>query len=300
MAGFYILYSAMNRRSFFTTLAGASTLGSLAGTANAQAVQRKGRLKQGITGGCLRGMPFEDQCREAARLGAKGFDLVGPDRFPILKKYGLVPSMVPSGSGIRDGIIHKELWDKFEPRMNADIDIAAEAGAPNVIVLAGERKRANDSAAMSDEQGLDNAATFLNRLKKHAEDKGVTLSVELLNSKVNHPRYMCDHTSWGAELCKRVNSPRVKLLYDIYHMQIMEGDVIRTIRDNMQWIGHFHTAGNPGRNEFDLDTQELNYRGICKAIADLGYQGFLSHEYGPSKGKDPIKLLDEMMTICDV
>jgi hydroxypyruvate isomerase len=117
---------------------------------------------------------------------------------------------------------------------------------------------------------------------------------------VNHPRYMCDRTSWGVELCKRVGSPRVKLLYDIYHMQIMEGDVIRTIRENIQYIGHFHTAGNPGRNEFDLDSQELNYRGICLAIAALPYQGYLVHEYGPSKGKDPVKTLDEMLTICDV
>jgi hydroxypyruvate isomerase len=289
----------MNRRNFFTTMAGAFTVGTLVDPARAQAVQRKGRLKQGISSGCLRGMQFEDICREAARLGARGIDLVGPDRFPLLKQYGLLPTIMPSGSAIRNGIIHKELHDQIAEKMLADIDIAAAAGAPNVIALAGERKRPTDSVAMTDEQGMENAVAFFNRVKQRAEDKGVTLCLELLNSKVNHPGYMCDHTSWGVEVCKRVNSPRVKLLYDIYHMQIMEGDIIRTIRDNIQWIGHFHTAGNPGRNQFD-DSQELNYRGICKAIVDLGYQGYLSHEYGPRKESDPVKTLDEMMTICDV
>jgi len=130
-----------------------------------------------------------------------------------------------------------------------------------------------------------------------AEEQGITLCTELLNSKVDHPGYMCDRISWGVELCKRVNSPRVKLLYDIYHMQIMEGDIIRTIQQNLKYIGHFHTAGNPGRHQFD-DTQELNYKGICRAIADLGYQGCLSHEYTPTK--EPLETLDQMMRICEV
>jgi hydroxypyruvate isomerase len=290
----------MKRRDFFTQIAGGLALSSLVSPAGAQTVQRKGRLKQGIASGCFgRDYPFDDLCREAARLGAQGIDLVGPDSFPILKKYGLIPTMLPSASGIRDGIIHKELHDKMAEKMSADIDIAAAAGSPNVIVLAGERKRKYDAAAMGDAQGLENAVAFLNRVKQRAEDKGVTLCLELLNSKVNHPGYMCDHTSWGVEVCRQINSPRLKLLYDIYHMQIMEGDVIRTIRENLQWIGHFHTAGNPGRNQFD-DTQELNYRGICKAIVDLGYKGYLVHEYGPKKGSDPVKTLDEMMTICDI
>ncbi len=289
----------MNRRHFFTTWAGTLASCSVIERASAQTVQRKGRLKQGITSGCLRGLSFEEVCREAARLGARGIDLVGPDRFPLMKKYALIPTMLPSGSSIRDGIIHKELHEKIAKAVNADIDIAAAAGAPNVIVLAGERKRSTDAAAMSDAQGLENATVFLNRVKRHAEDKGVTLCLELLNSKVDHPRYMCDHTSWGVEVCRRVNSPRVKLLYDIYHMQIMEGDIIRTIRENIQWIGHFHTAGNPGRYQFD-DTQELEYRGICGAIVDTGFQGYLVHEYGPKQGSDPVKTLDQMITICDV
>ena len=294
------MISAMKRRHFFSSLAGGLVAGTLAGRATAQTVQRMGRLKQGIAPGCLgRDYSFEDLCRESARLGVQGIDLVGPDRFPVLRKYGLVPSMMPSASSISSGIIHKELHDMMAGKMLADIDLAASAGSPNVIVLAGERKRKADAVAMSDAQGMENAVAFLNRIKRHAEDKGVTLCLELLNSKVDHPGYMCDHTSWGAEVCRQVNSPRVKLLYDIYHMQIMEGDIIRTIRENIQWIGHFHTAGNPGRHQFD-DTQELNYRGICSAIVDLGYKGYLVHEYGPRKGSDPVKTLDEMLSICDV
>ena len=283
----------MNRRSFFSSVAGATALGSLAGSAHAQAVQRKGRLKQGVCRGVFgKGMAMEDMCREAARLGAKGIDLVGPADWPTLKKYGLLPLMMPSSSGIKEGINRKENHDRMEAKMREDINIAAAAGAPNVIVLSGERR------GMSDAEGAENCVIYFNRIKKHAEDKGVTLCMELLNSKVNHPDYMCDKTAWGVDVCKRVNSPRVKLLYDIYHMQIMEGDTIRTIRASIEWIGHFHTAGNPGRNEFDLDTQELNYRGICKAIVDLGYKGYLSHEYSPKR--DALTSLNESITMCDV
>jgi len=294
------MIGAMKRRDIFSSLAGGLAFGTLVGRAGAHTVQRKGRLKQGIAPGCLgRNYSFEDLCRESARLGVQGIDLVGPERFPILRRYGLVPTMTPSASGISSGIIHKELHDSIAGKMLADIDVAAAAGSPNVIVLAGERKRKTDTVAMSDAQGMENAVTFLNRIKPRAEETGVTLCLELLNSKVDHPGYMCDHTSWGVEVCNQVNSPRVKLLYDIYHMQIMEGDIIRTIRENIQWIGHFHTAGNPGRNQFD-DTQELDYRGICKAIVDLGFKGYLVHEYGPKKDSDPVKTLDEMLSICDV
>jgi hydroxypyruvate isomerase len=144
---------------------------------------------------------------------------------------------------------------------------------------------------------LENCYIGLRQIVKHAEDKGILICMELLNSKVNHPDYMCDHTKWGVELVKRVNSPNFKLLYDIYHMQIMEGDVIRTIRDNFQYIGHFHTAGVPGRNEID-DTQELNYRAIAKAIVDLGFTGYFAHEFIPKR--DPLKSLAEAVDLCDV
>ncbi len=280
----------MRRREFIPALA---TPAFVSGLHAAERIQRKGRLKQCVTGGVFgrSGMPFEDRCREAARLGIVGYDLVGPETFPILKKYGLLPTMVPGGSGIHDGVNRKEHHADIFPKMKQAILDAAAAGAPNVIVLSGDRR------GMSDAEGMDHTVEFFNSIKAIAEDKGVTLCLELLNSKVNHPDYMCDHTAWGVEVCKRVNSPHVKLLYDIYHMQIMEGDVIRTIKANIQYIGHFHTAGNPGRHEFD-DTQELNYRGIARAIVETGFQGYLAHEYGPLK--DPIRSLDEAVTICDV
>jgi hydroxypyruvate isomerase len=198
--------------------------------------------------------------------------------------------MVPGGSSIRDGINRKEFHEGIEKRMREAIEAAAAAGAPNVIVLSGERR------GMSDQEGLENSVAFLNRVKRLAEDKGVTICLELLNSKVNHPDYMCDRTAWGVDVCKGVDSPRVKLLYDIYHMQIMEGDIIRTVQNNIRYIAHFHTAGNPGRHEFD-DTQEMNYHGIARALADLKFTGYVAHEYTPLK--DPIQSLDEALRICD-
>jgi hydroxypyruvate isomerase len=234
---------------------------------------------------------MDGMCREAARLGAVGLDLVGPESFEVLKKHGLIATLVPGGSGIKNGINDKKFHAEIDPKMREAIKAAAAAGAPNVIVMAGDR------AGLTDAEGADNSVAFLNNIKALAEELKVTLCIELLNSKVNHKGYMADHTAWGVDVCKRVNSPNVKLLYDIYHMQIMEGDVIRTIRDNIKYIGHFHTAGNPGRNEFD-ETQELNYPAICKAIADTGYQGILSHEYSPTR--DALGTLEKMMRLCEV
>jgi hydroxypyruvate isomerase len=279
----------MTRRDFVPTVAG---LGALAATAAAQPAKLKGRIKQGATRGCFgKGVSFEDICKHAANLGLKGIDLVGPDTFPTLKKYGLVPTMAPGAMNLTGGCNRKEDHAQLLPKMREIVDQAAQAGAPNVIALSGNRR------GMSDQEGMDNVVLFLNQIKKQAEDRGVTICLELLNSKVNHPDYLCDHTAWGVEACKRVASPRVKLLYDIYHMQIMEGDIIRTIRSNIQWIGHFHTAGNPGRHEPD-DTQELNYRAIMQAIADLKYEGYVVHEYGPVK--EALKSLEEAIRICDV
>ncbi len=272
-------------------MAGSALAGSRAG---AQApVARKGRLKQGVCGSVFgRGsMTMAEKCKAAARLGFLGWDLVGPKDWPTLKENGLIPTMVPSASGIRDGINRKENHERMLQGVRESIDLAAAAGAPNVIILSGERK------GLPDDQGADNCVLFFNAIKKHAEDKGVTLCLELLNSKVNHPDYQCDHTRWGVEVCKRADSPRVKLLYDIYHMQIMEGDVIRTIRENIRWIGHFHTAGNPGRHEID-GTQELNYRPVAQAIVDAGYTGYLSHEYSPTR--DALTCLEEAFKTCDV
>jgi hydroxypyruvate isomerase len=282
----------VRRRDFLSTLASVGALAALPNIAHAAPV-RAGRLKQGLCRGVFNGskLDFDGMCREAARLGAVGFDLVGPESFETLKKHGLIPTLVPGGGGIKKGINDKKNHAEIDPKMREMILAAAGAGAPNVIVMAGDR------AGLTDAEGADNSVAFLNNIKALAEEKKVTLCIELLNSKVNHPGYMADHTSWGVEVCKRVNSPNVKLLYDIYHMQIMEGDVIRTIRDNIQYIGHFHTAGNPGRHEFD-ESQELYYPAICKAIAETGFQGIISHEYTPTK--DAIATLDQMMKLCEV
>ena len=286
--------SSLRRRDFLGAVGGIAAF-SIVGVSrqSAQAGPRAGRLKQSLCLSVFSGLKLDldGKCAEAARLGASGIDLVGPKDFPILKAHGLLPTMVPGGCSIKDGINDKKNHEGIDTRMREAIQAAAAAGAPNVIVLSGGRE------GLTDEQGLENSALFLNRIKALAEDKGVTLCLELLNSKVNHPGYMCDHTTWGVELCKRVNSPRVKLLYDIYHMQIMEGDIIRTIRKNIQYLGHFHTAGNPGRHEFD-DTQEMNYTGIARAIADTGFQGYMAHEYSPTK--EPLETLDKMMRLCEV
>jgi hydroxypyruvate isomerase len=280
----------MNRRNFVTGLAAAPAFAQTA------SVTRKGKLKQCVTRGVFaRSMPFEETCREAARLGCKGYDLEGPDNWPTLKKYGLIPTMYPPGPGgtISDALNRKENHDRLEKSMHAAIDQAAQNGVPSIITFSGNRR------GMNDDEGADNCVAYLNRVKSHAEDKGVNICMELLNSKVNHKDYMCDHTNWGAGVMKRVNSPRVKLLYDIYHLQIMEGDIARTIQENIQWIGHFHTGGNPGRHEID-GTQELNYHFIAQVIADLGFSGYVAHEYSPAQGRDAIQSLNQAMEIFDV
>jgi hydroxypyruvate isomerase len=257
---------------------------------------RKGRLKQGVTRGVFgRNVSLEDCCREAAKLGIEGFDLIGPADWPMLKKYGLVPSMYPGGPGgtIPIGPSHKDTHEKLIADMHKAIDEAAANGVPNIISLAGEKR------GISYEEGADNMVAYLNAIKAHAEDKQVTICLEYLNSKVNHKDYIFDHIAWGVDVMKRVNSPRVKILYDIYHAQIMDGDIVRNIRDNIQWIGHFHTGGNPGRHEID-ETQELNYRFIMKAIADTGFSGFVTHEYSPTQGNDALKELAKAVEICNV
>jgi hydroxypyruvate isomerase len=281
----------MKRRHFIPALVGPVVLGQVAAPP-----KRKGRVKQGITRGVFaRDANIEDCCRKAAALGIRGFDLIGPADWPTLKKYGLVPSMYPPGPGgtIPDALNRKENHDRLEKSMRAAIDESAANGVPNVITFSGNRR------GMADAEGADNCVEFLNRIKAQAEDKGITICMEYLNSKVNHKDYMFDHIAWGVDVMKRVNSPRVKILFDIYHAQIMDGDIVRNIRDHFQWIGHFHTGGNPGRHEID-QTQELNYAFVMQAIVDLGYTGFVSHEYSPSPGNDPVQTLEKAIEICDV
>jgi hydroxypyruvate isomerase len=289
----------MERRTFLGTLAAPLLAGTVvpAQTPPSAPPVRKGRLKQGVTRGVFgrNSMTLDDCCREAAKFGIEGFDLIGPADWPTLKKYGLVPSMYPGGPGgtIPIGPSHADTHATLVPQMHAAIDEAAASGVPNIIALAGEKR------GMSYADGADNCVAYFNAIKAHAEDKQVTICLEYLNSKVNHKDYMFDHIAWGMDVMTRVNSPRVKILYDIYHAQIMDGDIVRNIRDHFQWIGHFHTGGNPGRHEID-DTQELNYHFVMQAIADLGYTGFVSHEYSPSQGHEPLVELQRAMEICRV
>ena len=253
--------------------------------------QPKGRLKQSAARWCYAKMSIEDLCRNCAEMGLSGVDLLKEEDWPTARKYGLTSSMVYGGATIPDGWNRKENHDRLEKATREGIEHAAAAKLPNVITFSGNRR------GQSDAEGKENCILGLRRVAKIAEDSGVTLHLELLNSKVNHPDYQCDHTAWGVDVMKGVDSPRVKLLYDIYHMQIMEGDIIRTITDNLKYIGHFHTGGVPGRHELD-DTQELQWRTVAKAIADLNFQGFFAHEFVPTK--DPMTSLRQAVELCTV
>jgi hydroxypyruvate isomerase len=253
--------------------------------------QLKGRIKQSAARWCYSRIPLEELAREAAAIGLKGIDLIEPKDWETVKKYGLVPTMTSGGGTIANGLNRKENHDKLEQEFRQNIPRAAAAGVPNVITFSGNRR------GLSDAEGIENCVLGLNRVKALAEQHNVTICLELLNSKIDHKDYQCDHTAWGVEIIKRVNSPRVKLLYDIYHMQIMEGDVIRTIKDNIQWIAHFHTGGVPGRHEID-NSQELYYPTIMRAIAETGFTGYVAHEFVPAR--EPLKSLREAAVLCDV
>jgi hydroxypyruvate isomerase len=263
----------------------------LAAARGVPAAPAAGRLKQSVARWCYAKIPLDDLCRQAAEMGISGIDLVNAPDWPTVRKYGLTPAMVQGEAKIPVGWNHKENHDALEKHLRELIAQAAEAKVPNVITFSGNR------AGMGDEEGKANCIEGLKRVKKYAEDAGVTVCMELLNSKINHKDYQCDHTAWGVDVVKAVDSPRIKLLYDIYHMQIMEGDVIHTIRDNINYIAHFHTGGVPGRHELD-DTQELQWRTIAKAIADLNFQGFIAHEFVPTR--DPLTSLKQAVELCTV
>jgi hydroxypyruvate isomerase len=256
-------------------------------------VVKNGRIQQSICGGCLRnaGLDREQTARLLVEMGLAGRDLVGKDEWPTLQKYGLVATMVPGAGGIKNGLNNKAMHAKCMEEFKANIPAAAEYKWPNVICMAGDR------AGISDAEGMDNCQTILAEAVKIAEDNGVTICMEMLNSKVNHPGYMCDNYAWAFELCRRVNSPRFKLLFDIYHMQIMEGDLIATIQQNIQHIGHFHTAGVPGRHELD-ENQEIYYPAVMRAIVEAGYQGYVAHEYTPVRSA--LESLVQAVKTCDV
>ena len=253
----------------------------------------KGNINHSVCKWCYPKIALDDLCKAAKEIGLSSIELQGPEEWPTIKKHGLTCAMPwGAGKGIENGWNNLQLHDELLASFEDVIPKVANAGLDKIITFSGNRK------GMSDEQGLENCAIGLKRLMKTAEKHKVTVTMELLNSKVNHKDYMCDTTKWGVELAKRIGSDRFKLLYDIYHMQIMEGDVIRNIQEYHPYISHYHTGGVPGRNEID-ETQELYYPAIMKAIVATGYKGFVGQEFIP-KHAEPLVSLRKSVQICDV
>jgi hydroxypyruvate isomerase len=253
---------------------------------------RRNRIHQSVSRWCYQKIALDDLCKAAVGMGLKGIDLLQPEEFEIPSRYGLICTMgyVDAGT-IPKAFNRLENHDAIEAGLRKNVPLAAKAGVPNVITFSGNRN------GMSDEEGARNTVVGLKRVRSIIEDHGVTLNMELLNSKVNHHDYMCDHTAWGVRVVEEVGSPNIKLLYDIYHMQIMEGDLIATIRANSKWLGHFHTGGVPGRHELD-DTQEVNWAGVMRGIASTGFTGYVAHEFVPAG--DPLTSLRQAVDLCDV
>ena len=288
----------IQRRDLIKTLAvGAATafIGSGFTKLEAQEVsnQLKGNINHSVCQWCYPDLSLDELCEVAKEFGLMGIDLIGPSGWDTLKKHDLVSTMcngaeISLTEGFNDPQYHSELIENYTKHIN----LVAEAGFTNLICFSGNKR------GMDDEIGLQNCVKGLQQILPLAEKLGVVIQMELFNSKVDHPDYMCDNTAWGIELCKRLDSPNFKLLYDIYHMQISEGDIIRTITDNHQYFGHYHTAGVPGRNEID-DTQELFYPAIMSAIVESGYKGVVAQEFIP-KNENPLESLKNSILICDV
>ena len=290
-----------SQRSAIKKLAGSAAL-TLASTSLAHRVtaaqagmkaELKGKINHSVCRWCYRDIALDDLCKSAKDIGIASIELTGPEEWPTLQKYGLT-SALPwgAGKGIVDGFNELSLHDELVKSYSDVIPKAAAAGLTQIICFSGNRK------GQDDEKGMENCAIGLKRLMPIAEKYKVTVVMELLNSKVDHKDYMCDHTPWGVALCDKVGSDRFKLLYDIYHMQIMEGDVIATIKKYQKYIAHFHTGGVPGRHEIDA-TQELNYPAIMNAIVETGYKGFVAQEFIPAR-PDKIDSLRQGVNICDV
>jgi len=232
----------------------------------------------------------EELVRATVRIGYGGVDLIGQEHWPLVREHGLSIVAVNGHQSIEEGLNRRENHDRIEREIQANLELAVRWGIPALIVFSGNRDGLDDAA------GGEITAEGLRRVAGAVEDAGVTLVLELLNSKVDHPNYQADHTAWGVRVCELVGSPHVKLLYDIYHMQIMEGDIIRTIRDNAAYIGHYHTAGNPGRHEMGA-AQELYYPAITRAIRDTGYGGYVGQEFVPTG--DPVAALEQAFAACN-
>jgi hydroxypyruvate isomerase len=290
-----------SRRSTLQKIAGSvalATIGSsltsrLEAADKAVGVNLKGKINHSVCRWCYQSISLDDLCKAAKDIGLQSIELVGPQEWPTLQKYGLT-SALPWGAdlGIPKGFNGPQYHDALVKKYEEVIPLAAKVGFTQIICFSGNRN------GLDNEKGMENAAMGLKRLMPVAEKHKVTLVMELLNSKVDHKDYMADHTAWGAALADKIGSDRFKLLYDIYHMQIMEGDVIATIKKYKGYISHYHTGGVPGRNEID-ETQELNYPAIMKAIADTGYKGFVAQEFIP-KREDKLASLKQGVQICDI
>jgi hydroxypyruvate isomerase len=284
----------ITRRDVLKVMAGAAAMAALPRARSeepAASVAPGASFRHSACRWCYQKIPLDDLAREAKRIGLESVELLDPEDWPVVQKHGLTCAMANGVTKIPEGLNRIEHHAVMVPGMIARIGACADAGLPNVICFSGSR------GGMDDEVGLANCAIALKQIVGEAEKRRVTVCMELLNSKINHPDYMCDHTAWGVELVKRVGSDRFKLLYDIYHMQIMEGDVVRTITDNQSYIGHYHTGGVPGRHEID-DSQELNYPAIARAIKETGYRGFVAQEFIPVR--EPFASLAQAVALCTV
>jgi hydroxypyruvate isomerase len=289
----------MERRTFLAGMAVPLVTGTAGRLAAQTPATPRTRIKQSVMASVWTGSTasFEERCKILSRIGFKGVDLATAQQVPILTQNGLAPAMMTgTGTSFQNGLIRKELHDKIEEATHAGIDMCASVGCSVLIAIPGEKR------GMSREEGADNAVAILNRVKGYAEQKNVDVCMEITNSKVaadQRTDQIFDHMAWGLDVVKRVNSSHVKILYDIYHAQIMDGDITRTLRDNIDHICHIHVAGVPSRQEID-DKQELNFRFIANAIADTGYAGFVAHEWRPAKGNDSVKSLERCFEIMNV
>ena len=289
----------MNRRNVIKTMAlgtGALAIPSISHeNSNIDESTLKGNINHSVCQWCYGTIPIETLAKEASKLGLIGIDLIGPQHWDILKKYNLDSTMCNGAElNLVDGFNDTKFHDKLIQRYFEHIDLVANAGYKNLICFSGNRR------GMDDELGLKNSVKGLKAILSHAEKRGVILHMELLNSKVDHNDYMCDNSNWGVALCKELDSDNFKLLYDIYHMQIMEGDVIHTIQENHQYYGHYHTAGVPGRNEIN-ETQELYYPAIMEAILKTGFKGVVAQEFIPqNKTNNGFDSLADSIRRCDV
>jgi hydroxypyruvate isomerase len=286
----------LSRRELLAASTAAGTLACVAGLDARASYRPKGNLKQSVCQWCYGGVPLEKLCESAVQYGYKSIELLLPPEILKVKKYGLTCAVI-GGADIRNGLNRTENHAKILKQLRERIEFAAAEGCRNVICMSGNRTI--NGRTVSDEEGLETCAQALKQIIGFAEEKKVTLIMEGLNSKRDHKDYMYDKTDWGVKLCQKVGSSRFKLLYDIYHMQIMEGDVIDTVRKYKDYIAHYHTGGVPGRNEID-ETQELYYPAIVQAILNTGFDGYLAQEYIPKRGHDPLQSLGVGFRVCDV